>query len=287
MAMKKLAPLFLSFLLMSLNSNGQSCAELEQRLLPLYTSLVQGNEANALEQSENILHELESASDLPDLFSYPFEATHIFKPVSSDGTLRVFTWNYPKEDGTQLYFGCLFQKIGKKDSPTFIKFNFKPTNLPKWETKVYPEEKWTGALYYAIAPMKKGRKDPEAYALLGFNSKDNLSNYKLLDILTISGGSCKFGGNYFEVKDKNPKRIVFEYSYQVTCSLKYYEKEQTIIVDHLAPRETIYEGFFPEYGPDGSYDGYKLEEGKWKYYPIIDIAPFVNGQAIPFSNPRP
>ena len=96
MAMKKLTPLFFSFLLMSLNSNGQSCAELEQRLLPLYTSLVQGNEANALEQSENILHELESASDFPDLFSYPFEATHIFKPVSSDGTLRVFTWNYPK-----------------------------------------------------------------------------------------------------------------------------------------------------------------------------------------------
>jgi len=287
MAMKKLAPLFFSFLLMSLNSNGQSCAELEQRLLPLYTSLVQGDEANAIAQSKNIIDELELATDYTDIFSYAFDATRIFKPVSSDGSLRVFTWNYPKEDGTQLYFGCLFHKPNKKKSAVFIPFNFKANTLPKWETKTYAEEKWTGALYYAIAPMKQGKKEVLTYALLGFNSKDNLSNYKLIEILTISGTNCKFGGNYFDIKDKNPKRVVFEYSDLVTCSLKYYEKEQTIIVDHLAPRESIYEGFFPEYGPDGSYDGYKWEEGKWRYLPIVNVAPYVEGQRVPFSNPRP
>jgi hypothetical protein len=80
---------------------------------------------------------------------------------------------------------------------------------------------------------------------------------------------------------------VFEYSDQTTCSLRYYDKQKTIVVDHLSPRESIYTGFFPEYGPDGSYDGYVLENGKWKYMPIIDIAPFVDGQNVPFNNPRP
>jgi hypothetical protein len=287
MAMKKLATLLFSFFILALNSLGQTCAELEQRLLPLYTSLVQGDEANALAQSKNIIEELESALDYAEIFSYPFEAIRIFKPASSEGSLRIFTCNYPKEDGTQLYFGCLFHKPNKKKPAVFIPLNFKASTLPKWETKTYTEEKWTGGLYYAIAPMKQGKKEAFAYALLGFDSKDNLSNYKLIEILTISGTNCKFGGNSFDIKDKNPKRVIFEYSDQVTCSLKYYEKEQTIIVDHLAPRESIYEGFYPEYGPDGSYDGYKLEEGKWKYYPIIDIAPFVNGQAVPFNNPRP
>ena len=287
MAMKKLAPFFFCFLIMAWNSQGQTCAEVELRLLPLYTSLVQGNEANAIEQSENIIDELELASANPDFFSYPFESIRIFKPVSSDGSLRVFTWNYLIDDGAPLYFGCLFHKPNKKESPILIRFKHKPSTLSKWETKVYADEKWIGGLYYAIAPMKNGRKDPFAYALLGFDSKDNLTNYKLIEILTINGSNCKFGGNFFNVKDKNPKRIVFEYGDQVTCSLKYYDREQIIIVDHLAPRETIYEGFYPEYGPDGTYDGYKLEEGKWKYYPIIDVAPFVDSQRIPYNNPRP
>lgn len=287
MKVNKTAPILLFFLAISVISGGQKCAEVEQRLLPLCTSLAQGNEANAIEQSEKIIYELESASAFDDFFSYPFEAVRIFKPVSSDGSLRVFTWNFPKEDGTQLYFGCIFHKSNKKKPPVFIELNFKPNNQPKWETKTYDEDKWTGGLYYGIAPMKKGKKDPFAYALLGFDSKDNLSNYKLIEILTINGSSCKFGGNFFDVKDKNPKRIVFEYSDQVTCSLRYYEKEETIIVDHLAPRESIYEGFFPEYGPDGSYDGYKLVDGKWTYLPILDVAPYVEGQRVPFNNPRP
>jgi hypothetical protein len=268
-------------------SRGQTCLELEQRIVPIFNSLVEGNEANAIEQSENIIDELELASALPDFFSYPFESVRIFKPVSSDGSLRVFTWNYLKEDGTPIYFGCLFHKPKKKESPILIRFNYKPSTLPKWETKVYADEKWPGAIYYALAPMKKGRKEAYAYALLGFNAKDNLSNYKLIEILTINGSNCKFGGNLFDIKDKNPKRMIFEYGDQVICSLKYYEKAQTIVVDHLAPRESIYEGFYPEYGPDGSYDGFKLEEGKWKYYPIIDVAPFVDGQRVPFNNPRP
>jgi len=287
MELKKLALILFSYIAIHATCHGQTCAEVEQQLILLCTSIAQGNETNAIEQSEKIITELELVANTADFFNYPFEAVRIFKPVSTDGSLRVFTWYYPKEDGTQLYFGCLFHKKNKKESPEFIQFKFKPTNIPKWETKTYDDEKWPGALYYAIAPMKKGKKDAFAYALLGFNSKDNLTNYKVIETLTISGSNCKFGGNYFDVKDKNPKRIIFEYGDQVTCSLKYYENEQTIIVDHLAPREPIYEGFYPEYGPDGSYDGYKLVEGKWQYIPILDVAPFVDGQRVPFSNPRP
>jgi hypothetical protein len=157
----------------------------------------------------------------------------------------------------------------------------------KWDNKVYDETKWPGALYYAVVPMSKGKKAGNSYTLLGFESKDNLSNYKVIEVITLSNDGCKFGGNFFEFEDRNPKRVVFEYSDQVTCSLRYYEKQKTIVVDHVSPRESIYEGFVPEYGPDGSYDGYVLENGKWKYTPIIDIAPFVEGQKVPFSNPRP
>ncbi len=275
------------FTCISFQGIAQSCNEGEQRILEYYTAMVNGNEKNALETSEKMIDELESISTLEDFFIYPFEALRMFKPVSQDGKLRVFTWNYPKEDGTQLYFGCVVFKTSKSGEPLFFKLNYTPVNTEKWDNKVYEEDKWPGALYYSIVPMSKGKKGGNTYALLGFESKDNLSNYKVIEVITLNNDGCKFGGNFFDFEDRNPKRVVFEYSDQVACSLRYYEKQKTIVVDHLSPRESIYEGFFPEYGPDGSYDGYILENGKWKYSPIIDIAPFVDGQNVPFNNPRP
>lgn len=267
--------------------SAQSSNEAEERILEYYTSMTNGNESNAEEQSNKIIAELKSVCSLEDFFVYPFDALRMFKPVSTDGKLRVFTWNYPKEDGTQLYFGCVVFKTSKSGEPLFFKLNYTPVNGAKWDNKVFDEGKWPGALYYSVVPMGKGKKGGNSYALLGFEAKDYLSNYKMIEVITINNDNCKFGGNFFEFEDRNPKRVLFEYSDLVTCSLRYYEKQKTIVVDHLAPREAIYEGFFPEYGPDGSYDGYVLENGKWKYTPIIDIAPFVDGQSVPFNNPRP
>jgi hypothetical protein len=287
MKLHKASLLIFLFSTFAFSVNAQSSNEAEQRILDLYTSMTNGNESNAIEQSNNMIAELESVSSLEDFFVYPFEALRMFKPVSSDGKLRVFTWNYPKEDGTQLYFGCVVFKTSKSGELLFFKLKHTAVKAEKWDNKVYDGTKWPGALYYAVVPMSKGKKAGNSYTLLGFESKDNLSNYKVIEVITLSNDGCKFGGNFFEFEDRNPKRVVFEYSDQVTCSLRYYEKQKTIVVDHLSPRESIYEGFFPEYGPDGSYDGYVLENGKWKYTPIIDIAPFVEGQKVPFSNPRP
>lgn len=287
MKLHKASFLFILLSAFGLGVSAQSSNEAEQRILDLYTSMTSGNESNAEEQSNKMIAELESVCSLEDFFVYPFEALRMFKPVSLDGKLRVFTWNYPKEDGTQLYFGCVAFKTSKSEEPLFFKLNYTPVNASKWDNKVYDEGKWPGALYYSVVPMSAGKKGGNSYALLGFEAKDNLSNYKVIEVITLSNDGCKFGGNFFEFEDRNPKRVVFEFSDQTTCSLRYYEKQKTIVVDHLAPRESIYEGFFPEYGPDGSYDGYVLENDKWKYLPIIDIAPFVDGQKIPFNNPRP
>ena len=53
--------------------------------------------------------------------------------------------------------------------------------------------------------MGKGKKAGNSYALLGFESKDNLSNYKVIEVITIESDGCKFGGNFFEFEDRNPK----------------------------------------------------------------------------------
>jgi hypothetical protein len=150
MTLPKASLLLIVLITFSLGTKAQSSNEAEQRILDCYTSLSNGNESNAVEQSKKMIAELESVCSLEDFFVYPFEALRMFKPVSSDGKLRVFTWNYPKEDGTQLYFGCIAFKTSKSGEPLFFKLNHTPIKGEKWDNKVYNEGTWPGALYYQL-----------------------------------------------------------------------------------------------------------------------------------------
>jgi len=55
-------------------------------------------------------------------------------------------------------------------------------------------------------------------------------------------------------------------------SLKFHEKKKKnlIIFDHLSPTSPQLEGMYDFYVPDGSYDGFTWEKGKWIYIKDID-----------------
>ncbi len=54
------------------------------------------------------------------------------------------------------------------------------------------------------------------------------------------------------------KRIVFEYNRQVSFMMNYLPKEGMIVFDHLAPPDPKMKENYDMYGPDMSYDGFKL-----------------------------
>jgi len=43
-----------------------------------------------------------------------------------------------------------------------------------------------------------------------------------------------------------------------------------IIYDHVAPPDENLEGFFSQYLPDGTYEGFEWSKNKWKYIEMID-----------------
>ena len=45
--------------------------------------------------------------------------------------------------------------------------------------------------------------------------------------------------------------------------LRFDEREELIVFDHLAPMEPKYEGDRSYYGPDFSYDALEFKKGKW------------------------
>ena len=65
---------------------------------------------------------------------------------------------------------------------------------------------------------------------------------------------------------------MFEYSSDVSMSVKYNDKKNQIVYSHLAPRElgSILEGLPQYYGPDGSFDALTQKKDKWVTVEDVD-----------------
>jgi hypothetical protein len=87
-----------------------------------------------------------------------------------------------------------------------------------------------------------------------------------------STGDPVFGKDVFKFPKKNPKRLMFEYSADISMSLKYNDKRNQIVYDHLAANKPdgLLDGQFQYYGPDGSYDALELKNDKWIVVEDID-----------------
>ena len=65
---------------------------------------------------------------------------------------------------------------------------------------------------------------------------------------------------------------MFEYSSEVTMSLRYEKDRDMIVYSHLGARQegNLLEGQYQFYGPDGSYDALVHKKDKWITVEDID-----------------
>lgn len=215
-----------------------------------------------------ILVQFSEALQTWDGFYYRWNSLqNIGKVYVDDEKVRIFTWHLLGEQGKPKYYGLLAFREGK------LKKKQKSTKFRVWQLEDHsngiedPEnqqlspENWLGALYYRIKTFTYRKKT--WYALFGYDLNDQLSNKKSIDILSFQNhGEPVFGGQ-INTGDQDVKRLIFEYSEQVVMSVKYDEKLQMIVWDHLTPFEPIFRGNFKFYGPDGSYDGLRFEKGEF------------------------
>jgi hypothetical protein len=122
--------------------------------------------------------------------------------------------------------------------------------------------------------------------LIGWDGKDNLTTRKIIDAITITGEKIRLGATLFEYAGETRKRIILEYSNDVSASVKYHPKKDCIVMDHLSPKNPIMTGIYADYGPDGTYSLFILKKGKWIYMDEIDISQFAEGNDRPFRDPR-
>lgn len=217
------------------------------------------------------LKKFESALKAEGAFGYPFDSLkNIGRLKSDDGLVRIFTWNIPQVGGYQKYYGFI-QAIGEDKTTRLFRLNDNRKSNEDVFNLQLNVDTWQGALYYQIVTVEN--RGSSYYVLLGYDYNDLFTSKKVIDVLSFSRtGQPIFGLNVFDVDGKQQlSRIVFEFAARASMTLRYEEKSKTIVFDHLSPSEPKYAGNLQYYGPDFSYDGFKLDSKKWVYVRDLDM----------------
>ena len=202
----------------------------------------------------------------PESFNFPDNKVRSISILESpDRRFRILTWNIPLDSGSYHFSGRMQMRSPYK----VIVLNDVSYNLNKPEGKALRKGDWYGAIYYQISgPI--GRKN-KTYTLLGWNGHNAFSNKKLIETLQINRkGETVFGVPVIFDGKRMLHRVIFEYAEKAGMSLKFQEKNTSIIFDHLSPPQPSMEGEYAFYGPDFTYDAYRLKKGKWFFERNID-----------------
>lgn len=273
------------FAVLSIRSFGFSVEETEQKILYLHNQLAASvDDARSDSICEAMRQTWIASFEHAEVFDYPFDKLKFCTLISKDHHIRLLNWNLPYRDGTYKYFCFVLVWDDKTTQFTWFELQDTMHEPEKPESRFFTPDKWLGALYFEIIPMtRKGKSS--TYTLLGWDGKDNLTTRKIIDAITINGDKIRLGANLFEYEGDTRKRVLLEYSNDVSASVKYYPKKNCIVMDHLSPKTPMMQGIYADYGPDGSYCMFMLKKDKWQFMDMIDISQFADGNDRPYRDP--
>ncbi len=175
---------------------------------------------NASEQFTELLVETLSESKS---IKYPFDSlSTISVLMSDDKKIRVFSWNLPKSNGTYQHFGVVQAYSKRNRSYVVNALEDHSDEIEDPENEILTAKEWYGAHYYDLIQTKDRKKKRKYYTLLGWDGNNPLTTKKVIDVITLyKSGKPKFGAYLFRIKRKTYKRIIFEYSADVSVSLKF------------------------------------------------------------------
>ena len=225
---------------------------------------------------------LTSALKTPGSFNFKFDSVKSFTVLRSpDNKFRIISWHVMNQDGSYRFYGTIQMNT---DGPLLMYplADYSPFFKNPQDT-VTDNTKWYGAQYYDIIPMYDSNP---YYILLGWKGNNVKSTKKVIEVLSFKNNKPVFGMGVFD-NSKGNKRIIFEYTRQASMLLKYLPDQHLIVFDHLAPPDPHLKDQHETYGPDLSYDGYKLKDGRWKLVENLDMRNNGNSATdAEFEDPR-
>ena len=219
-------------------------------------------------------------------FQFPFDSlntiSHLYAP---DSSFRIFSWQLERDESYYRQEGAIQMKTKDGSLKLFPLFDVSDyTSMPT--DSVRTNRNWIGALYYKI--VQKEYKGKKYYTLFGYDDNDISSTRKWLEVLTFdANGQPVFGGNFFDYKDDELKapqpadRFLLEYEKDARARLVYDGDLDMIVFDHLISESNEPQKRYTLI-PDGDYEGFKWQNGKWVHVDKIFNQALKDGEA-----PRP
>jgi hypothetical protein len=240
----------------------------EEQLQLLFNRLY----TDSLSETEAVLDRIQeimpAALSMDGAMGFPWNGLERIGVVTSDDEqLRIFTWHVAEDPDHYRYFGYVqvARRRGKVDVyPLEDKLKDHATD------RVIDQsiDNWHGKLYYRIITNKYHRD--KYYTLLGMDFNNSQSTIKTVEVMEIRRNRPRFVKDMFFDGTERVDRMVFEYSSQVSISVRYDRELKMITFDHLVPFNPIYSGDHRFYGPDGSFDGLEFRDGSWIYREDLD-----------------
>lgn len=259
-------------------ANSRQLQKLEDGMKPFALNMIQHPDASNRFSSDSIfIRSLVRALQVPHSFNYPFDSlitvSRIYAP---DSSFRIFSWQFTKDDNYFRQRGAIQMRTPDGSLKLFPLLDVSEfTDKP--EDSIRSIRNWVGSIYYGI--VMKEHNGKKYYTLLGYDDNNLRSTKKWLDVLSFNErGEPVFGGRFFDIPKGYEKeafakdRFVMEYKKDGRARMNYDAEMDMIIFDHLISETNESDKKFTLI-PDGDYQGFKWENGKWKYIDkVFDFA---------------
>ena len=220
-------------------------------------------------------------------FYYPFDSVRgIGKVYAPDSSFRIITWQLAFDDYYCRQRGAIqfrTQDGSLKLVPLRDYSEFAEDPMDSIRNK----DTWIGAVYYNIIQTKHNGKN--YYTLFGFDQHSVRSNKKWIEVLTFDSRNMPvFGGKYFSFEKDSIKRAAqfrfsIEYKKEASTTVNFDPELNMILIDHLVS-ESDEPDLAYTFIPDGDYEGFKWENGKWMHIDKVFHEKLEDGQA-PIPDP--
>lgn len=238
--------------------------------------------------NEDFMNLLEQTLNEKGSFKFSWESVKNFSVLTSpDKLFKIFTWFIPKDDFTVENFG--FIQVYNEARKKYVLYPLfdKRATMDYPLTTVGNHNKWYGAVYYKMVPLKS--KNRTYYTLLGWNGNDMFTNQKVIEVLYFKADmSPVFGANVFKKYPEKTYRVIFDYAKNSVFTLDFQNQSydvntgrrdprshrviyetvtsDMIIFDYLAPLDDFM-GSVPAFMvPESSMNqGFVEDNGKWLF----------------------
>lgn len=215
-------------------------------------------------------------------FYYPFDSVQgIGKVYAPDSTFRIFSWSLSLDDfysrqRAAIQFRTADGSLKLVPLRDYSEFTDKPLD------SVRNKDNWIGAVYYNIIKTEYNGK--AYYTLFGFDDNTVRSNKKWIETLQFDErnqpvfGAVSFSFEQDSIRKAPVRRFSIEYKKEASAFVNYDAELGLILVDHLVS-ETEEDDKPYTFIPDGDYEGFKWDKGRWVHVNKVFTQKLRDGEA--------